>query len=119
MSPLVAKESDALKFWEDYARCNYGIFWHVRDARGQNVEGMPDVLMVLPKWDGSSVLVALEIKCRRDRLRSAQREAVFALGAVAGSVVGVVRYGKKRDISPLVEMTQDEAVSAIEQALGG
>lgn len=117
---IVATEDDALAFWcgtkkrPGFAQLHDGIARHIRDGRRQNVAGIADVLMWLPKADGSALRVALEIKIGRDRISDVQRN-VLAWEQASGALALVVRYG---DVRP-GEMGQDEAVEAIERALAG
>ena len=107
------KESDALAFWADFARAHGGVSWHIRDARRQNVVGLPDVLAVLPRRRGGpALIVAIELKIGNDRLKPAQFDALRRF-AEAGAVALVVRYGTLRP----GEVTQDTAARLIEEAL--
>jgi hypothetical protein len=112
-------EAEALAFWlgtkrtPGFVQTHRGIGWHIRLGWRQNVTGFPDVLMLLPMPDLSTLLVALEIKIGDDRLRPAQRAALHRFSHVPQTVSGVVRYGRPR----VDEWTQDEAVAIIEAAL--
>lgn len=114
----IATESEALAFWcgtkrrPGFADIHHGIARHIRDGRRQNVAGLADVLMWLPKQDGSALRVALEIKIGRDRISDVQRN-VLGWEQASGALALVVRYG---DVRP-GEMGQDEAVRVIEEAL--
>lgn len=118
---LLPTEDDALAFWLGdrrrigFAQLHGGIGWHVRDARGQNVVGMPDVLMVLPHGfrPTVSVLAGLEIKIGSDPVSDEQGRALDLLYAVPWAVAGIVRYPTPRP----GEWTQDEAAAEIERTL--
>lgn len=117
---VAATEADALCFWLGdaahwgFVRVYGGQGWHVRDARGQRLADLPDVLMVLPRPDGSALVAVLEIKIGRDALRPGQRDALDRF-ARAGAVALVVRYNRPPGEG---EVDQDEAVRLIEEELG-
>src|SRR5262245_34935440 len=122
-----ATESDALAFWcgtkrrMGFAQGHKGRSWHVRNAKGQALADLPDVLMVLPRPTPPSgvtrpdLTVVLEIKINRDRLSDGQRDAL-ARFARAGAVALVCRYGATCQPG---EYTQDECVAIIEAVLRG
>jgi hypothetical protein len=113
-----ATEAQALAFWLGdkkhlgFVHARGGIGRHIRDGRGQHVAGIADVLMWLPKADGTALRVALEIKIGRDSLSSVQRE-VLEWERDSGALVLVCRYGTLRP----GEVSQDEAVRIIERML--
>jgi hypothetical protein len=113
-----ARERDALAFWlgtkrkVGFAQLRGGIGRHIRDGRRQNVAGIADVLMWLPKADGTALRVALELKIGRDSLSGIQRE-VLDWERDSGALVLVCRYGTVRP----GEVDQDTAVRIIEEAL--
>lgn len=112
-------ESDALAFWLGdsahwgFVHLHRGRGWHVRNAKGQALTGLPDVLMLLPRAGGPDLVVALEIKVGRDRLSADQRDALDRF-ARAGAVALVVRYGRPPGEG---EVDQDAAVDLIEAEL--
>lgn len=123
----LATEESALAFWlgdkrrMGYAQLKGGIGWHVRDARRQNVVGMPDVLMLLPiptqfDWAPFQLVVGIEIKINDDRVTAEQQDAIDRINRIPGygGVAGIVRYGRPPRID---EWDQDQAVAAIEEAL--
>lgn len=111
-------EEEVICFWlgdkkhHGFAPTHGGTGRHIRQAKGQNVAGLADVLMWLPKRDGTELRVCLEIKIGDDRVSDVQWE-MLAREERAGALVAVCRYGKCRE----GEMTQDECVAMIERAL--
>lgn len=111
-------EEEAICFWLGdakhfgFAPTRGGTGRHIRQAKGQNVAGLADVMMWLPKRDGTELRVCLEIKIGDDRVSDAQWE-MLAREERAGALALVVRYGRLRE----GEVDQNEAVRLILEAL--
>jgi len=105
-------EADMLKAIADYVAAENGIFWHIRNARGQNLVGAPDVICVLPpRAHRAPGLVAfLELKTDQDVLTESQRHALFLLERATEIVSGVVRPVPH---NTLIEITLDEVLELL------
>jgi hypothetical protein len=82
-----ATEADLLRAFTDLEdKVGLGFVWHVRYAPGQRLDGMPDLVCVVPP-----VVALLEIKTQRDRVSPRQRAVMEALSWCTQVVAGVVR----------------------------
>lgn len=110
---MAAEEAGVLGTFREYAERLHGLSWHIRLAEGQDVEGAPDVRLLVPACDPRHVLQAdYEIKVGDDELRPAQVVALDLIGRVDRLVNGVIRVGRLRP----GEMTLSEALERIEDA---
>lgn len=109
-------EGDMLSTLEGYAQVEGGYCWHVRDARGQQVVGLPDTIILLPpKWHGArrpGTIGFFELKTQRDVLSPVQRHVLAMLGQASEIVSGVIRPQPKS----LVEITLDDALLLLGKA---
>ena len=93
-----------VKALSDAAYAGGGFCFHVRDARRQNVKGMPDILLALPP-----VVGFIELKTQRDTIRPDQVRVLDILSRCSQIVSGTVRPVPKHDD----EWTLDEALARI------
>jgi hypothetical protein len=75
--------------------------WDVRDATGQQLAGLPDVLIAFPPTFG-----AFELKTQGDRVSTLQRDVIAVLAACDVFVSGIVRPRPKPG-----EISLDDALS--------
>lgn len=69
-----------------------GYVWSVRDSRQLAVEHMPDLIIVLPKPEGTDGVVALlELKSQKREVTTGQRHVLDLLAGCNRLVTGVVR----------------------------
>lgn len=93
-------EAEMLSHFAGLALGGGGFMKHIRDARRQNVEGLPDVILAVPP-----VLALFELKTRRDELRAEQIHVLDVLSRCTVIVSGKVRPVPKRE----GELSMDEA----------
>lgn len=88
-----ATEADLLRVFFDLEdKAGLGYVFHVRDARGQRLDGCPDVIVILPDYLNARGVVGLfEIKTQRDRVSPRQDAVLSALDACSRVVSGIVR----------------------------
>ncbi len=98
LSPLehraaTATEDDILRVFFDLEdKAGLGFTFHIRDGRGQRVEGFPDLITILPDFvGGCGVVGAFEIKTMRDRISYRQATVLEALGACNRLASGIIR----------------------------
>ena len=98
-----------LKALGDYVHSQNGVWWHVRNARGQHVVGLPDFLAVLPPraHHAPGMFAALELKTTGDRITAEQRHALFLFDRATEIVSGVVRPVPGRSS---IEVSLDDAL---------
>lgn len=96
-----ATEAQMLKTFTDLAERGGGYVWHARRSEGQQLDGMPDVLIALPPTFG-----AFELKTQRDTVSALQRDVLAVLEACDMFVSGIVRPRPKAG-----ELTLDQALS--------
>ena len=99
-----ATEAEMLALFAGLAAGGGGFMKHIRDARRQNVEGLPDVICAVPP-----VLALFELKTRRDELRYEQMRVLDILSQCNVIVSGRVRPVPKRD----GEISLDEAIDKL------
>lgn len=99
-----ATEAEMLETFADLANAGGGFLRHVRDARGQNLNGLPDVILAVPP-----VLALYELKTRRDRMRPEQVRVLDILNRCNVIVSDKVRPEPKHDD----EWSIDEALGRI------
>lgn len=97
-------EGEMLRVFFDLARSTGGYAWHVRDARGQAVAGMPDLIVAVPP-----VLALYELKTQGDRTSPLQADVLETIEQCSLVFSGVVRPVPRTPD----EMTIDEAVRLI------
>jgi hypothetical protein len=105
-------ESDMLTLLRDYVEAEGGVFWHIRDARGQEVVGVPDVICILPPRRGVApgIVAFFELKTQKDRV-TVQQLNVLRLADMATEVVaGIVRPNPR---SQFLEITIDDALELL------
>lgn len=102
-------EAQMIKSLGDYVKSQNGVWFHVRNARGQNLTGLPDFLAVLPPraHHAPGQFVAFELKTQGDRISPEQRHTMFLLERATEILSGVVRPvpGKSS-----IEMSLDDAL---------
>jgi hypothetical protein len=81
-------EDDLLSPFADLERAGLAFTFHVRDARGQRLAGLPDVICIVPS---TGRLGLFEIKTQRDRLSPRQQAVIAALAQCRELVSGVIR----------------------------
>lgn len=88
-----ATEADILQaFFDLEDKAGIGYVFHIRDARGQRLDGCPDIIVILPNYlQGDGVVGLFEVKTMRDRMRGRQDGVVAACGACSRVVSGIVR----------------------------
>jgi hypothetical protein len=79
-------EAQMLAALRDYTLLHRGRFFHIRDARGQELAGLPDALVFLP-----GVVGFIEVKTQRDRVTPAQAELLRLLQTPATVVAAILR----------------------------
>jgi hypothetical protein len=93
-------EEHLLSTFRELAAATAGCFWHVRQAKGQALTGLTDVLIAVPPVFG-----AFELKTQRDRISAEQLRVAEVLARCDRFVSGVVRPVPKPD-----ELSLDEAI---------
>ena len=79
-------------FFDLEDRAHLGFTFHLRDGRGQRVEGLPDLITILPDFVGGCGVVGLfEVKTQRDRVSARQAAILAALDACNSVVSGIIR----------------------------
>jgi hypothetical protein len=93
-----------IKAWVEYrgGRC-----FHVTDSRGQDVEDMLDLLIILPP-----VVALIELKKRR-RLTDGQASVLVLLDRCDTVIAGVVRSQRRR----LGEWSLNELLAILDEAI--
>lgn len=103
-------EAQMLQTLKDYAQAQGGFFWHVRDARGQDLQFMPDTLILIPRaYDQPGVVGLFEIKTQRDRVSVMQQQAIFIAQSITEVAAGIIRPTPKHP----TEITLDEALARL------
>ena len=104
-------EDDMLKAIREYVQLEGGFFFHVRDARGQDLEGLPDVLVLLPprKAVAPGLIGLFEIKTQRDVVTNKQRQVLAVAEQATEVVSGVVRPNPKG----LIELSLDDCLELL------
>jgi hypothetical protein len=93
---LTVEERHVLSTLDDYATALGGFTHHVRDARRQNLEGLPDVMLWVPTCDHHHILYgAIEIKLRGDTASFAQHQVMDATRRIDRIVAEIVRVGAR------------------------
>jgi len=108
-------ESDMLKALRDYVQAEGGVFWHIRDARGQEVVGVPDVICILPPRRGVApgIVAFFELKTQADRVTVQQRHVLRLADMATEIVAGIVRPNPRNQ---LLEITLDDALTLLGKA---
>jgi hypothetical protein len=88
------------RFTDIEDKAGLGFVFHVRQARGQRLVGLTDVIAIV-----GETLGAFEIKTQRDRVSERQYAVLNALAAVRRVETGIVRPIPKDG-----EITLDEAI---------
>jgi hypothetical protein len=103
-------EQEMLTALREYAKAEGGFLWHVRDARGQNVEGMPDTIILIPRsFAHPGVAAFFEIKTQRDKASVLQQQVIFVAGTITEVAAGIIRPVPKHP----TEITLDEALELL------
>lgn len=104
-------EAAMLKTLRDYTLFEGGFFWHVRDARAQDVEGLTDTIILLPPRYGvhPGIVGFFEVKTQGDRVSPVQRKVIHLLGQASEIAYGIVRPRPKN----LAEITLDDALALL------
>ena len=105
-------EAQMLKVLGDYVHSQNGVWFHVRNARGQHLVGLPDFIAVLPPRDhhAPGQLAMFELKTQGDRISAEQRHALFLLERATEIISRVVRPvpGKSS-----IEISLDDALTLL------
>ena len=105
------KEEDILKALRDYVLTQHGYLWHVRDARGQELEHLPDVIALLPaRRHAPATLAFFEVKTQRDRVTPNQRHVIELADRVSEVVGAIIRPNPRNQ---RLEITLDEALELL------
>ena len=106
------READMLKLLRDYVQAEGGIFWHIRDARGQEVEHAPDVICILPPRRGVApgIVAFFELKTQKDRVTVQQRNVLRLADMATEVVAGIVRPNPR---TQFLEITIDDALELL------
>lgn len=104
-------EAQMLKALRDYTLLEGGFFFHVRDARAQEAEGLPDTILLLPPKYGvrPGIAAFFEVKTQGDRISPVQRKVIHTIGQAQEIAYGIIRPRPK---SPL-EITLDDALELL------
>lgn len=96
---------------KDYTLAENGMFFHIRDARGQDVEGLSDTLILLPPKYGvrPGTVAFFELKTQQDKVSPAQLRFMRLLARATEIASGVVRPAPKA----LGEITIDDALELL------
>jgi len=82
-----ATEADLLKVFTDLEdKAGLAFVFHVRDARGQRLAGLPDLIVV-----AGDTLGAFETKTQRDEVTERQSDVIRALSAITRVEAAIVR----------------------------
>jgi hypothetical protein len=105
------REEDMLAALHDYTLREGGLYFHVRNARDQELVGLPDALIFLPPKYGvrPGTAAFFEVKTQGDRITPRQREVMRVIGQVTEIAHGFIR---PRPRSPL-EITLDDALELL------
>ena len=104
-----AKEHELESTIIDGVRRLGGYAWHVRDSRKMNVEGMTDLIVVIPERNGQPGVVGLiEVKSQRRQVTDLQHQVVAMLAGCERLVTGIVRPNPKPG-----EMSLDECLERL------
>lgn len=103
-------EAQMLKALKDYTGAEGGFFFHVRDARGLDVEGMPDCVILIPRSPRRmGVCAFFELKTQYDKVTSRQRHIIQAAGQIDETVGAIIRPNPKG----ILEVTLDDALALL------
>lgn len=104
-------EADMLAALKDYTLAEDGMFFHVRNARRQDLEGLSDTLILLPPKYGvrSGTVAFFELKTQEDRVSPAQLRFMRLLARATEIAYGIVRPKPKA----LGELTLDDALELL------
>ena len=103
-------EAQMLKAIKDYAQAEGGYAFHVRDARAQDLAGLPDVIVFIPRSFNHPACVGFfELKTQSDKITSLQRNVLAVAGQAQEVVVGVVRPNPRG----IAEMSLDDALESL------
>ena len=92
----LATEADLLKVFTDLEdKAGLAFVFHVRDARGQRLDGLPDLIVVVPSGAGGTgrggVIAFYELKTQTDRVTPRQQAIVDALNRCTRVESAIVR----------------------------
>lgn len=96
-----ATEAQMVKLFSDLAAAGGGHCFHIRDARGQQVAGCPDIILAI-----EPVIALYELKTQRDVTSPLQARVLDLLTRCDRIESGIVRPVPKQ----AGELTMDEAV---------
>jgi hypothetical protein len=98
-------EADLLQAFQDVADIHPGggLLWHVRDARGQNVAGLTDTVLLVPP-----VVAFYEIKTQYDPVSPLQRQVLELLSRCTR-----IEHGIVRPIPHEGELSEDDALELL------
>jgi hypothetical protein len=103
--PISPTEDDLLSPFADLERAGLAFTFHVRDARGQRLAGLPDVICIVPSTGRVGMF---ELKTQRDRVSARQRAVMAALSCCHAVVSGIVR-----PVPRVGEISLDEALALL------
>lgn len=93
---LATEEAHVLATLKGYAEAFGGFSRHIRQARGQDLVGLPDALLWVPTHARAhELLAAIEIKIRDDDVTCAQARVMEAMHRIDRIVAEVVRVGAR------------------------
>lgn len=99
-----------LKAISDYVRAEGGYCFHVRDARGQALEGLPDVIALVPRsFHHPGIVGFFELKTQRDRVTSLQRNVLAVADQATEVVSAIIRPNPKT----AAEVSLDDALELL------
>lgn len=74
-----------------------GSWAHVRDSRGHPVAGLPDIIAVVPLAGDEALILLIELKSQKGRVRDSQRPWLELLSRRLSVIAGLVRPVRTAD----------------------
>lgn len=105
-------EAEMRKTIADLVKQRQGRLWFVRDSRASpETEDAPDLLILCPCRDGSTMALWIELKSRKRIVTAGQKEVAALMATVTRFVGGTVRPNPREG-----EMAFDDLVALLEAA---